>query len=167
MIAQRIFNDPVFDKKLLFDGTSIRNEKYTVKEKDRGQRQGDKGGLLGKMRPSRAGLYRDKGIWGKEEADLQNWGELPPPHLKLSLNGRVIFRNLEILIRRILIERKLGIRVVYLKFERFGFKWGLWLVCQKPKCLKIFLITIWSSILLITRIQSRQLGQAPSNIASV
>ena len=29
-----------------------------------------------------------------------------------------------------LIERELGIRVVYLKFEGFEFGWGLWLGCS-------------------------------------
>jgi hypothetical protein len=37
-----------------------------------------------------------------------------------SLNGGVIYGSPGILV---LIERKLGIRVVYLKFMRFGFRW--------------------------------------------
>jgi hypothetical protein len=40
-------------------------------------------------------------------------------HPEFPLNGGVICENLETLIRGILIKRKLGIRVVYLKFEGF------------------------------------------------
>jgi hypothetical protein len=39
-------------------------------------------------------------------------------------NGRVIRGNSKILIKDFLIERKLGIRVVYLNFEGVRFGWG-------------------------------------------
>jgi hypothetical protein len=61
------------------------------------------------------------GIRGKEEVDFQNLDELLPLLPEYSLNGGVIYGSPGILV---LIERKLGIRVVYLKFERFGFGWG-------------------------------------------
>jgi len=48
----------VFDKNFLFDGKSIRKEKNTVKEKKRGERHGDKGGLLKKTELSRTGLFK-------------------------------------------------------------------------------------------------------------
>jgi hypothetical protein len=37
----------------------------------------------------------------------------------------MFFENLEIRIRGFLIESVLGLRVVYLKFEVFGFGWGV------------------------------------------
>ncbi len=46
------------------------------------------------------------------------------------MRGRVIHGYSEILIRVILIEWKVGIRVVYLKFDVIGFGWGFWLSCS-------------------------------------
>jgi len=56
----------------------------------------------------------------KKEADFQNLDELLPLHPIFPLYGGVIYGSPKILVESFLVERGVGVRVVYLKFEGFG-----------------------------------------------
>ena len=68
-------------------------------------------------------------VTGKREkrgGDCQKRGELQPapPTDLLAQGDEGACGSPKILVQGILIARKLGIRIVYLKFEGFGFGWG-------------------------------------------
>jgi len=101
-----------FDKNLLFDGKSLWEKKDPVKEKNRakGREIREASEEKGTMQ---AGTLPIEGDKGKKEADYQNLDQLFPLPPELPLNGGVICGNLKILIRGILIESKLGVRLAF------------------------------------------------------
>lgn len=69
-------------------------------------------------------FHKKWGIEGKRRVGLHGLNELPLLHPELPLNGGVTCTSSEVLFDLFIIERKLGNRVVYLKFEGFGFGWA-------------------------------------------
>lgn len=75
------------------------------------------GGLLKKNGYYQSGFLYLREIKGKEKAEGQDLDELLHLPPELHLNGGVIFGSLEVLINSFLIERNLGVRVVYLNLK--------------------------------------------------